>query len=242
MPGWRVPTRGLLPGMRDTTKLSLSLSRRRHRLNAVAIHSSARGQSVVEFSLVFPLLLVLLLGVADFGRVFAAGITIEAAARNGAEAVAIERLHHPPTTPGDVAYYQQLHELAARTVCHEARSLPNTTYDPGPPETCPDMPVIAVCVHDGQDPLCSASDALTAHSGPVPAGCDQILTTINRDNSSGGETSSNSVEVRVCYHFTTLFNLHIQLPWNAGMNLGDVWVERTRSFVVDCPPAGVSSC
>ncbi len=36
------------------------------------------------------MLLVLLLGVADFGRVFQAGITIEAAARNGAEAAAQE--------------------------------------------------------------------------------------------------------------------------------------------------------
>ena len=46
---------------------------------------SRRGQSLVEFALVLPMLLVLLLGVADFGRVFAAGITIEAAARNAAE-------------------------------------------------------------------------------------------------------------------------------------------------------------
>ena len=48
---------------------------------------SRRGQSVVEFALVLPMLLVLLLGVADFGRVFAAGITVEAAARNAAEVV-----------------------------------------------------------------------------------------------------------------------------------------------------------
>jgi hypothetical protein len=192
---------------------------------------------MVEFSLVLPLLLVLLLGIADFGRVFSAGITMEAAARNSAEAVALERLHKDPATVADTAYYQSLHDLGARTACHEASTLPNTTYSVGPPETCPDMPVVAVCVHDGQDPLCSASDAVTGHAGAVPPQCSQILDTANRNNTSGGDQVSHFVEVRVCYHFTTLFNLHISLPWNAGMNVGDVWLERTRTFVIDCPPA-----
>jgi hypothetical protein len=188
------------------------------------------------------MLLVLLLGIADFGRVFAAGITLEAAARNGAEAAALERLHNPPTSPGDPVYYQNLHDLAARTVCHEARQLPNTTYDAGPPESCPDMPVMAICIHDDHDPLCGAANALTGHTGVVPPECSAILDTTNRTNASGGETSSSFVEVRVCYHFTTLFNLHVQFPLNAGLNLGDIWLQRTRTFVVDCPPLGVSTC
>ena len=65
---------------------------------------SRRGQSMVEFALVLPMLLILLLGIVDFGRVFQAGIVTEAAARNGAEAGALERLRgEPPTTPGDPA-------------------------------------------------------------------------------------------------------------------------------------------
>ena len=71
--------------------------------------------------------MILLLGIADFGRVFSAGITLEAAARDAAEATAIERLHSPPSTPGDVTYYQRLHVLAASTVCNEASGLPNST-------------------------------------------------------------------------------------------------------------------
>ena len=55
----------------------------------VAQHStrtrSSRGQSFVEFALVLPLLLVLLLGIADFARVFQAGIVLEASSRNAAE-------------------------------------------------------------------------------------------------------------------------------------------------------------
>src|SRR6187551_418376 len=90
---------------------------------------SRRGQSMVEFALLLPMLLVLLLGVADFGRVFAAGITIEAAARNAAEAAAQEYLRDPPApiedpAPlGNDAYYERLHNLAAITACRELRLL-----------------------------------------------------------------------------------------------------------------------
>ena len=62
---------------------------------------SERGQSLVEFALVLPMLLVLLLGIADFGRIFQAGIVTETAARNGAETAALERLRaKPPSGSG----------------------------------------------------------------------------------------------------------------------------------------------
>ena len=90
-----------------------------------------RGQSLVEFALVLPMLLVLLLGIADFGRVFQAGIVTETAARNGAETAALERLRNkPPTTPSGLdAYYDNLHVVAASAACREARVLANTTFD-----------------------------------------------------------------------------------------------------------------
>ena len=123
-----------------------------------------RGQSLVEFALVLPMLLVLLLGVADFGRVFAAGITVEAAARNAAEAAAQEYLRNPPAPidqpapPGSDAYYQALHDLAARTACREAKELDNTTFSA---DACASMPVIQVCVHDNADPC-----AISRRSAP----------------------------------------------------------------------------
>jgi hypothetical protein len=195
------------------------------------------------------MLLVLLLGIADFGRVFAAGITSEAAARNGAEAVALERLRLPPPTDPALqpAYYQTLHELGARTVCRELSKLPNTTFDPStqtcsaPSEPNGGMPVVAVCVRDGIDPLCTAAAAVTDHAGAVPPECGQILNT-PYDNTSGGELASHSVEVRVCYQFTTLFNLRFSLPVNTGLDLGDIWLQRAREFVVDCPPGDPSAC
>ena len=128
---------------------------------------SRRGQTLVEFALVLPMLIVLLLGIADFARVFQAGIVLEAAARNGAEVAAIERLRNkPPADPSLVdAYYAHLHDMAAQAACAESRGLPNTTYVADDPMTsapdddaCAEWPIIAVCVQDGQDPLCGDLD------------------------------------------------------------------------------------
>lgn|SRR5579862_9416710 len=44
-----------------------------------------RGQSVVEFALIFPLLLVLVLAVGDFGRIYTSLVAVEAAAREAAD-------------------------------------------------------------------------------------------------------------------------------------------------------------
>jgi hypothetical protein len=189
------------------------------------------------------MLFVLLLGIADFGRVFTAGITVEAASRNAAEIVAVERLRDPPPPPGDpteIAYYERLHQLGASTACSTARQLPNTTFDSSS-SACAEMPVVGVCIHDGQDPLCGAPIAGFAATIPSECGSVEALRD-NPDNTSGGEVASHFVEVRLCYHFTTLFNLQLSLPMSAGLSLGDVWIERDRSFVVDCLPAQVSTC
>ena len=48
------------------------------------IHSDEQGQSLAEVALIVPLLLLLLVGVADFGRAFYSYIAITNAAREGA--------------------------------------------------------------------------------------------------------------------------------------------------------------
>jgi Flp pilus assembly protein TadG len=47
--------------------------------------ASEHGQSAVEFAVVLPVLIVLLLGVADFGRVFLVSVAVNNAARAGAQ-------------------------------------------------------------------------------------------------------------------------------------------------------------
>jgi hypothetical protein len=224
----------------------------------------------VEFALVLPMLLVLLLGIADLGRVFAAGIAMEATARNAAEAAAQEYVQLQRNKPGgalDAADYERLHDLALRTVCSEATVLPNSTPqqvqaalnsddaadDPsGPVDTarCPDwtsvdgtfhpgMPVVATCVHDD-----SAGDAANcggpALSHTVPGGCSSISgwSSEPADASNHAPIPDGSlrpalpyVEVRICYHFTTLLGLHMALPFGNGISIGDIWLQRDRNFV-----------
>jgi Flp pilus assembly protein TadG len=51
--------------------------------------SSDRGAAAVEFALVLPLLLILIFGIIDFGRMLNAKITLTEAAREGARATAL---------------------------------------------------------------------------------------------------------------------------------------------------------
>jgi Flp pilus assembly protein TadG len=53
-------------------------------------HNREAGQSLVEFALVLPLLLLLLLGIIQFGALFNGLIVLNAAAREGARVMAVE--------------------------------------------------------------------------------------------------------------------------------------------------------
>ena len=200
---------------------------------------SRRGQTLVEFALVLPMLIVLLLGIADFGRVFQAGITLEAVARDAAEVGALQRLRDKPDfTDASLhpAYYTSLHQVVARTACAESEQLAVSPEQVDATD-CPRLTAVRVCVHDNLDPQCGS--AIPGFAGAVPAECSDtaVGTAPAWSNYNPGEVTSHWVEVRVCYHFTTLFNLHLSLPLNAGLSLGDVYLQKTRSFVLDCPPA-----
>lgn len=212
------------------------MSAERNAAVAASLHGKARsrpvsGQSLVEFALVLPLLLVLLVAVADFGRIFAAGIAVEAATRDAAEATANQYLANPPgpldaaaaPTPPASSYYDPLHHYGAGVVCAELRDQLNTNYDPST-QTCPDMPVVFVCIHDGVDPSC-ASEASPGTAG-VPADCTAVASSPTNAQ-SGDQPSARWVEVRTCYHFTSLLGLPI-------LSFGDFWLQRTRNFTIPC--------
>jgi hypothetical protein len=231
----------------DTTELSAAGSDDR-RGEAIIVRAARGktahpgGQTLAEFALVLPILLVLLLGVADFGRVFAASISTEASARNAAEIGAIQRLRHKPpdpiADPGAVLpYYTALHEQIAKVVCSELSVLPNTTFNAAD-RTCPSMPLVGVCVRDDLDPICGA--AIYGFSSTLPGACSHLAEPWS--HYSGGAAASHAVEVRVCYRFTTLFNLQFTLPGNVGLDLGEIWIQRERVFALDCPPGDVSTC
>lgn len=205
-----------------------------HRQSLFHLHqgcteSATRGQSLVEFALVLPLLMVFFLGVADFGRVFTAGITIEAAARDGAEAAAQEYLQLSQKLGGvlDANDYAALHKVALDAVCAESEPLPNQSVSGG---NCT-MPLTAVCIHDDFDPGCGSE---TDPSVTECTGVNASWENINRGPLLGSPAVALPyVEVRVCYRFTTLLNLgKLELPFGWSLSLGDIWLQRDRAFTV----------
>jgi hypothetical protein len=189
---------------------------------------SARGQSLVEFALVLPMLLVLLLGIADFGRVFSQGIILEAAVRNAAEAAAQELVQLERNKPLGLedADYERLHDVAQKSLCEDARLLPERTL--AVDGTC-ELPVIAVCVHDadqGDAAQCGAD------SGSPPAECTVMDRPWSAENEQTGSTDPLAyVEVRACYQFKTLIAPELNLPFGWSVRFGEVWLQRDRSFV-----------
>jgi len=194
--------------------------------------SPSEGQSVAEFALVIPILIILFLGIADFGRIFNAGVVLEAATRDAAEHASQLYLADPPGDPSltpaerlsaavpspDPAYYNDLRVDAARVLCAETRSLPNTDYSGG---ACPTWPVVAVCVHDGADPSCGATPSGFA---PPTTDCPQVGGAWPDPTPANGE---RWVEVRACYRFTSILKLPI-------FSFGDFYLERTRTFTIPC--------
>jgi hypothetical protein len=187
---------------------------------------------VVEFALVFPILLIILVGVADLGRVFNAGVIAEGAARNAAEHAAQKYLADPPGDTTQTAatrlaapvagftggYYDAIRTDAAATACAEMRGQTNTDYSGG---VCPTWPVLAVCVHDNADPGCGTTAPGFA---PVPSSCNGLRS--GWSNSTAG-TGERWVEVRICYRFTSLLHLPI-------FEFGEIYLERQRSFTIPC--------
>src|SRR5450759_2456703 len=60
-----------------------------YRRRSPRVDTVSRGQSLVEFALVLPLLLLILLGIIQFGFIFNTQVTITNAAREGARAATI---------------------------------------------------------------------------------------------------------------------------------------------------------
>lgn len=67
------------------SRLLVVLSGRRRR-------SRGRGQSLVEFALILPVLVIILMGLFDFGRAILAYSTVSEAARNGARVAIVNQI------------------------------------------------------------------------------------------------------------------------------------------------------
>jgi hypothetical protein len=74
------PPRGPLHGGNGAVHRRLVLSTRRF-----WVRQGGTGQSLVEFALVLPLMLLLVVGIADFGRIYTSAVAVESAAREAAD-------------------------------------------------------------------------------------------------------------------------------------------------------------
>ena len=189
---------------------------------------SSRGQTLVEFALVLPMLLVLLLGIADFGRVFSAGITIEAAARNAAESAAQEYLQlRRDSSPITGDQFDRVATVALERLCADADPLPNQA---AVGLSCT-MPAAGVCIHDQAGELANYGSRCGAGAAGAPAACTALYEPWVPTAPGTGQLPW--VEVRACYRFTTLIDLsNLNLPFGWGLSLGEIWLERDRSFTV----------
>jgi hypothetical protein len=215
----------------------LSAKLRRPRFPGAVTRSTtiadSRGQSLVEFTMVFPIMLLLLLTVADFGRVFASSIALESAARAAAETAAgdylvelrLMPLSAPPLTPDG---YDRVHRAAWQSICDEASNQPNATRGSGGGQ-CDGLPTV-VCVHDGADPNCGV---VYNAGGSGTTGCPLVAAGASNTQTDPSPIGTKYVEVRVCYRFSAFFGVNIPfLGGNLSPLAGNFYLERSRTFTV----------
>jgi hypothetical protein len=104
--------------------------------------SPQRGQSVVEFALVFPLMVLLLLAIVDFARIYTTMLTVESAAREAADfgtTLGAGKWQVGAPMDGTVA------EMTRRA-CVAASDLPDYSDPDGDPSTGCTNPSFAYCM------------------------------------------------------------------------------------------------
>lgn len=110
--------------------IALGGGRDRHRMARRS--GSSRGQSLVEFALLVPILLLIVLFALDFGRIYMGWVTVNGMARIGANYAAL----HPDawTTPGDPtarAEYLDLMDRSKGSLDCTLVAPPNPTFPDG---------------------------------------------------------------------------------------------------------------
>jgi len=95
---------------------------------ALIISRKEKGQGLVELALILPLLLIILLGTIDFGRVFYAYVTITNASREGARYGSLHVFQ-------DAAIEQRVIDEAANTVTIDSSDITVSWDHPEHPNT-----------------------------------------------------------------------------------------------------------
>ncbi len=116
---------------------------------------SERGQSVVEFALVLPLMLILLLGTLDLARIYTTMMSVESAAREAADygtTLGAGKWQAGAPMDGTVAEMQ-------RRACVAASDLPDYEDADGNPDNGCTNPTFAYCMTATVGGTCGAVDS-----------------------------------------------------------------------------------
>jgi Flp pilus assembly protein TadG len=187
----------------------LAASRAEARLNRA-------GQSVVEFALVVPVLLFIVIAIADFGRLYSAAVAIESAAREAADYGAFDADHWSSSTPSNIT--NTLAEMEKRA-CTAAAGSHLEGYAGAADGTACTNPAFSCTLEWG------AATEACASSGGMVAGndCSAIST-------QPKTVDACTVHVRLDYDFRVLLGL---MPFPDSFPLG----RDSRFRITDLTPS-----
>ena len=146
------------------------------------------GQAVAEFAIIVPVMLLILLGIADFGRLFTSAVAVEAAAREAADFGSFDSSYWTPT---NVATTVAEMERRACTAAAGSHLEGYTTTDPVINATCTNPVFSCGLERNGATTDCSGSGGFT--NG---VDCSDPTTEI-----------PCTVHVRLVYQFNTLLSV-----------------------------------
>ncbi len=120
----------------------------------------ALGQSVVEFAIILPVILLILIGIADLGRLYTSAVAIESAAREAADFGAFDASYWDE---GGLNYVATTDEMRRRACIAAAGShLPDyETTDPVTNSTCTNPSFTCTLERNGASTDCAASAGFT---------------------------------------------------------------------------------
>lgn len=119
-------------------------------------HPASRGQAVVEFALVVPILLMMVVAIADFGRYYASAVAIESAAREAADYGAFSSNHWSPANVTTTVAEMQRRSCVAAAGSHLA------DYESSDPlnATCTNPAFTCTLEHGVDSVACDASGGM----------------------------------------------------------------------------------
>jgi Flp pilus assembly protein TadG len=166
---------------------------------------TSSGQSLVEFALVVPIALFLLLAIADFARIYTTMITVESAAREAADYGALYPWYWDGKPDDDASNYAKTVQGMRERACLAMRNLPDYI---GPDNACT-----------------NPSFSVSLDASPAGVSEDQCYQVAR-------SSVPCNVEITLGYDFEVLFP--VSIPFGAG-RLGfpsTLSFERTSTFAI----------